>query len=143
MAITFQNNISPQIPRNRQKLKRWILDIAGQENKKVGDIHFLLTTDQELLTLNKKYLSHDYFTDIITFDYSDEEIINGDIIISLERVRENALSYEETWNRELKRVVIHGILHLLGHADQTNREKAAMRNAEESALSMVEDLIIV
>ncbi len=96
-----------------------------------------------MLKMNSDFLNHDYFTDIITFDYSEKKVISGDIYISIERVKENAITFGEGFNDELKRVMIHGILHLIGYKDKTKPELAKMRDAEGHALSLVDDLIIV
>ncbi len=116
--------------------------IAGEHHRKTGNLNFIFTSDRALLEINNHYLQHDDLTDIITFDYSEHSIIQGDIYISVERVKENASMYNTSFNNELKRVIIHGVLHLVGLHDKTREEKRTMRNAEDRALSLAEDLII-
>lgn len=119
---------------NKSKDKKWILKCIKEYKKTAGDINFIFCSDPYLLEINKKYLDHDYFTDIITFNNCDEDIISGDIYISIDRVKENAEELKEDFNNELHRVMIHGILHLLGLNDSTEKEKIEMRNAEDGCL---------
>ena len=102
----------------------------------MGEINYILVEDEELLEMNKEYLGHDEYTDVITFDYSEEEEINGDIFISWDRVKENAAHYKVDELEELRRVMVHGILHLLGYGDKTEQEQKTMREKEDSNLSM-------
>lgn len=106
------------------------------ENKKAGEINIILTNDRKLRELNNKYLSRDYFTDIISFDYSEGEKLSGDLFISLERVRENSNYYRVSMEKELLRVMIHGILHLVGYSDLEEGKKAQMRAMEEKYLEL-------
>jgi rRNA maturation RNase YbeY len=105
-----------------------------QKGKSIGDISYIFCDDEYLLEINKTYLEHDFFTDIITFDYSDKEKIAGDLFISIDRVRENSLTHNENFEKELHRVIIHGILHLLGLKDKTEKQAKQMRKAEEECL---------
>ncbi len=106
-----------------------------KEGKTPGSINIILCSDEYLVKLNEKYLKHDTFTDIITFDNSDKEIVSGDLYISIQRVKENALTYLQNTVDELHRVIIHGILHLCGYDDKSENESAKMRAAESFYLS--------
>jgi rRNA maturation RNase YbeY len=102
----------------------------------MGDINFIFCSDEYLLKINKQFLNHDYYTDIITFDYSSDTLLSGDLFISVERVLENSKIYKTVFQEELRRVMIHGILHLMGYKDSTNEESQKMREAENGALSL-------
>jgi rRNA maturation RNase YbeY len=119
----------------KQKLNRWIKEVAADYNKKVGDIAYLFCNDERILEVNKQYLDHDYFTDIITFDYSERNIISGDIFISLETVESNAKDFGVSFQDELHRIIIHGILHLCGNDDKTPELRKEMTTKENNALS--------
>ena len=106
-----------------------------EEGFLLGDITVIFVTDGYLLEMNKKHLNHDYYTDIITFDYCDENIISGDLFISIDRVRENAATFDSPFLQELKRVMIHGVLHLCGHKDKTKEEEENMRSLENKYLN--------
>jgi rRNA maturation RNase YbeY len=108
--------------------------IVKQENKKIGNINIVFYNDKQLLELNKQYLNHDTFTDIITFDYAEKKILHGDICISIERVKENAQKYNCTFEEELRRVMAHGIIHLCGYKDKKNDDIIVMKAKEEEAL---------
>lgn len=136
MAIYFSTeNIAFDL-KNKLKVKRWISDIIKAQNKKVGDISYLFCDDAYLIEVNRTYLDHDTYTDIITFDYVEGDFISGDIMISVERVKENAQLFNTSFDQELHRVIIHGILHLLGQGDKTDKQAAQMRKKEESALAL-------
>ena len=106
-----------------------------EEGFLLGDITVIFVTDGYLLEMNKKHLNHDYYTDIITFDYCEENIISGDLFISVDRVRENAATFDSPFLQELKRVMIHGVLHLCGHKDKTKEEEENMRSLENKYLN--------
>jgi rRNA maturation RNase YbeY len=106
-----------------------------EEGFLLGDITVIFVTDGYLLEMNKKHLNHDYYTDIITFDYCDENIISGDLFISIDRVRENAATFDSPFLQELKRVMIHGVLHLCGYKDKTKEEEENMRSLENKYLN--------
>ena len=135
MAITFQNQDINFKLKNTGKLKIWIKEIIELEKKKSGDINFLFTNDENLLSINTKFLQHSTYTDIITFDSCEGKKINGDILISIERVIDNAKKFKVDFELELQRVIIHGILHLLGYKDKKKKEAEEMRNKEDWALS--------
>jgi rRNA maturation RNase YbeY len=143
VSLSFQNQLISFLPKNRNHLKSWIRNIISGEGKNDGDITFIFTNDNNLLDINLKYLEHDYFTDIISFDYSEGFSVSGDIFISLDRVRENSENLKTDLNEELKRVIIHGILHLCGYKDKTSEERVVMTNKENSSLQIVKDLLIV
>jgi rRNA maturation RNase YbeY len=136
MAIYFSTeNIAFDL-KNKLKVKKWISDIIKAQNKKVGDISYLFCDDAYLIEVNRTYLDHDTYTDIITFDYVEGDLISGDIMISVERVKENAQLFNTSFDQELHRVIIHGILHLLGQGDKTDKQAAQMRKKEEAALAL-------
>ena len=137
MDITFQSEgvDHPQI--DEAKTAKWIESVAKLYNKEVGEISFLFCNDEKILEVNQQYLNHDFYTDIITFDYSEENMISGDIIISLQTVESNSQMYNTRFIEELHRVIIHGILHLSGLNDSTKEEEKVMRDAENSALKIL------
>lgn len=117
--------------------KKWIKSIIEKEEKQCGQINFVFCSDKYLLQINIDYLDHDTYTDIITFDQSEnEDEISGDIYISLERVKENAIEQNTNEFEEIKRVMIHGVLHLVGYGDKTKDEATLMREKEDEALSL-------
>lgn len=126
----------------RKIIKEWLKITASKFEKVIGDVSFIFCSDDKIIEINKMYLSHDYYTDIITFDYSKNKIISGDIFISIETVKSNADLYCITFNQELYRVMIHGILHLCGLQDKTKKEKTIMRHHENLALENLKSLMI-
>jgi rRNA maturation RNase YbeY len=134
----FAEDVS--VPKIKRRLTSgWIKNAIISEGKSIGDISFIFCSDNYLLEVNKKYLQHDYFTDIITFDYVEDDRINGDIFISIDRVKENAKQFSKTFENELNRILIHGILHLLGYKDKDKREKEVMTEKEDFHLSLLEE----
>lgn len=120
---------------HQDQLRKWFARIARHHQYQIGEVNFIFCSDSYLLQLNKKYLNHYYLTDIITFDNSSPgEKISGDIFISYHRVRENAALFKTSFKDELHRVMVHGILHLLGYRDQTKKEKKLMRAKENEWL---------
>ena len=115
----------------------WIKDTIRLEGKVTGNISFIFCSDDYLLEVNKKYLTHDYFTDIITFDYVEHGLISGDIFISIDRVKENAIQFSTTVENELNRVLVHGVLHLLGYKDKIKKDKALMTFKENYYLNVL------
>ena len=122
--------------KNPKKYTEWIINRVHEDSRALGRIAYIFCDDAYLLNINREYLNHDYFTDIITFPYNQAREINGDIFISVERVKENAAHYEVDFDFELSRVMIHGILHLLGWKDDTPTAKDQMRNEENRCLRM-------
>ncbi|MBY0433913.1 MAG: rRNA maturation RNase YbeY [Cyclobacteriaceae bacterium] len=121
---------------NQRKVSSWLSKVASHEKKSISDLSYIFCTDGYLLKLNKAYLHHDTYTDIITFDYSEGKGIVGEVFISISRVRENAKVYRVSFEQELRRVMAHGLLHLLGFKDKGKAEKALMREKEEACLSL-------
>lgn len=119
-----------------EKVKNWISQVIQLRGKKVGNISYLFCDDEYLLGVNQQYLNHDTYTDIITFDYVAADLISGDIMISIDRVGENASQFEVPFELELLRVIIHGVLHLLGQGDKSDDEATEMRRQEEESLAL-------
>jgi rRNA maturation RNase YbeY len=128
------------IIKNKKIIKKWITKEIEERGKKCGEISIIITDDNKLAEINRTYLKRTYLTDTITFNYNYDNTISGDIYISLERVKENSKIYHENEKRELRRVIIHGILHLLGYNDYTKKEKKIMRNEEEKCLKKIENV---
>ena len=120
----------------RRDVSRWVRQVAASYGRRVGEIGYLFCDDEKILEVNREYLSHDYYTDIITFDYTDGDVINGDLVISLDTVRSNAGLFGKAYDDELMRVIIHGILHLCGINDKGPGERELMEAAENKALAM-------
>ncbi len=120
----------------RREVSTWIKNVAASYGKKVGDIAYIFCNDEKILEVNKEYLQHDYYTDIITFDYCEDDVISGDIFISLDTVKSNSELVGATYEQELYRVIIHGILHLCGIDDKAPGAREIMEAAEDKALSM-------
>lgn len=118
-------------------VEKWIVDVAARQGRGVGQIGYLFCDDEKILEVNRQFLDHDYYTDIITFDYSDERTISGDIVISLDTVRSNADQFGQPYGRELMRVIIHGILHLCGIDDKGPGEREIMERHEDKSLAMI------
>ncbi len=121
--------------RSKRKIRAWITHTIQQEKLTAGDISIIFCNDKYLHKVNLDYLNHDTLTDIITFDYSAQELISGDLFISYERVKKNALIFKQTAEKELRRVMIHGILHLCGYGDKTEAQKKEMRKNEDKYLA--------
>lgn len=133
--ILFHKETNFEI-KHKTKYKSWIKTIILSFEKRVGEINYIFCNDEYLLEINQKYLQHDTYTDIITFDYSENNIISGDIFISIERVKENAGHYSKDFEEELHRVLAHGILHLCGIKDKSEQESKEMREKEDWALKL-------
>jgi len=116
---------------NTESFIRWIKSVILEENKKLGEVNYIFCDDKYLLKKNIKYLDHDTLTDIITFNYCEGDIISSDIMISIDRVMENSSIFENSFSEELNRVMIHGILHLIGYNDKTDGEKDIIRKKED------------
>jgi len=134
MAISFQNQEVNFVLKEKLKLKSWIKTIVEKEKKKLGQINFVFSSDKEVLKANIQFLSHNTFTDIITFEACEGNTISGDILISVERVKENAQKFETAFATELKRVMIHGVFHLCGYKDKSKGELNLMSKKENAAL---------
>ena len=135
-AINFFTEETSFQLKQKNKYKKWIKEIITQENHTLNELNFIFCSDKYLLQINKEYLNHNYFTDIITFDNSLQKAdILGDIFISIDTVRKNSVEYNTTFQSEISRVIIHGVLHLLGYGDKSKADKALMRKKEDLALS--------
>ena len=121
-------------------ISNWLLKLVELHNKKLGELNYIFCSDDYLWKLNQQHLKHDYFTDIITFDYCDKDLISGDLFISIERIKENAKTFRKTESNELNRVIAHGLLHLLGFTDKTAEDIVEMRSMEDKALKMLENM---
>ena len=134
--ITYQT-IDIRMPAiARREVTRWVRAVAATYGKTVGDVAYIFCDDEKILEVNRQYLQHDYYTDIITFDYTEGDTISGDLFISLDTVRTNAEQFDKPYDEELHRVIIHGILHLCGINDKGPREREIMEAAENKALKM-------
>ena len=120
----------------KRKMNTWIKSVANKYKKNVGEIAYIFCSDKKILEVNKQYLQHDYYTDIITFDYCERDVLNGDIFISIETVSSNAERFRVSFEEELRRILIHGILHLCGQDDKTPALRAEMTKKENEALEM-------
>ena len=142
MINFFSENITYKL-KDKRKIQKWIKLVIEGEKKKAGDINYIFCDDAFLVEMNIKYLNHDTLTDIITFNYNEESenSINGDIYISIDRVKENSVEYNVPFNTELDRVIIHGVLHLLGFKDKTKADKKNMREKEDNSLSLLHNFI--
>ncbi len=129
--INFINNDISFLLRNKKKIREWINNAVHEEDKYTGTLSYIFCSDEYLLSINEMYLKSDYLTDIISFDYTEDKIISGDMLISIDRVKENAKIYKTTFQKELMRVMIHGILHLCGYKDKTEKEKKCMKEKED------------
>ena len=135
MPIRFFNEDLPLPKLHKQKVIRWIkFCIETIHQKKTGNINFIFVSDNYLLNINKKYLNHNYYTDVITFDYCEKNKVSGDIFISIDRITENSEKLKTDFNEEMHRVMIHGILHLLGYNDKTIEEKQNIHKKEDEML---------
>lgn len=123
----------------RREISAWVKSVAQSMGKKVGDVAYIFCNDEKILEVNREYLQHDYYTDIITFDYTEENTISGDLFISLDTVRSNSEQLGVSYDQELRRVIIHGILHLCGIDDKGPGEREIMEEHENKALAMLND----
>lgn len=135
--ITYSTEGVKMPPIKRREISKWIRSVATTYKKDVGDVGYLFCNDEKILEVNREYLGHDYYTDIITFNYNEGDTISGDIVISLDTVRSNAELFDKTYEEELRRVIIHGILHLCGLNDKGPGERDLMEAAEDRALAMI------
>ena len=133
--IDFVYNTDFQIE-NHRVFSRWLVEVAAAENCLIHDLVFLFVDDQELLTMNKKHLKHNYFTDVITFGELEGNKISGNIAISVDRVLDNSKTYNVSFDEELKRVMVHGLLHIMGYNDNASNEKSVMSQKEKKAIKM-------
>lgn len=141
--ITY-NSEGVRMPKIKKRdTSAWIKAVAASYGRKVGEIGYLFVDDEKILEVNREYLGHDYYTDVITFDYDEDDTVSGDIVISLDTVRSNAQLFGKTYEEELYRVIIHGILHLCGINDKGPGEREIMEENENNALAMLEGASIL
>lgn len=136
--ITFNTDSIEMPALDERKVSRWIRSVAADYGFSVGNINYIFCSDERELEVNRRFLGHDYYTDVITFDYSTPSTLNGDIFISLDTVRSNAELVGTSFDNELLRILIHGVLHLTGQGDKTPESKAQMTAKEEKALAKVQ-----
>lgn len=136
--IQYNSENTDFVFKGKARNNAWLRLVAESEIRRVGDINIIFCSDSYLLDINQKFLGHDYFTDIITFDYCEGDKLSGDLFISIDTVRANAEEYGEGFERELNRVMVHGVLHLIGYDDHTKAEQKTMREKENYYLSLKE-----
>ena len=134
--ISYNTDGVDMLKIKKRTITSWIRAVAATYGRRVGDVGYLFVNDEKILEMNREYLGHDYYTDVITFDYDEDDIVSGDIIISLDTVKSNAELYAKSYDEELHRVIIHGILHLCGINDKGPGEREIMERAENRALAM-------
>lgn len=137
MAVSYHTQDCSFRFGNRRAVNRWIAETIAAEGRKRGEIAIIFCSDESLLEMNRKHLGHDYLTDIITFDYSEDNTVSGDLFISVDTVAANAQKYDATFVDELHRVIIHGVLHLCGYADKSSSEARTMRQKEDFYLNLL------
>lgn len=140
MSVQYFNEDIPLPKLKKRRTSDWINKVIISEGKTIGNISFIFCSDNYLLEVNRKYLNHDFYTDVITFDYVEGIVMNGDIFISFDRVNENAREFETTFENELHRIVIHGVLHLLGYKDKNKKDKKLMTEKEDYYLKVLTDI---
>lgn len=138
MAILYQAEEVKLPSIKKRETTNWIKQTAASYGKEVGDIAFIFCSDKKILEVNNQYLQHDYYTDIITFDYTEDNTISGDIFISTDTVKSNSEKFKTDYNEELHRIIIHGVLHLCGINDKGPGEREHMTECENKALKMLE-----
>lgn len=121
----------------KREITKWIRAVAATHGRKVGELGYMFVSDERILEVNREYLGHDYYTDVITFDYDEGDVVNGDIVISLDTVRSNAEQLGKEYEEELRRVIIHGVLHLCGIDDKGPGEREIMEQNEDRALALL------
>lgn len=135
MDINFFNEDVEFPHLDNERVINWLSRIANKHQKEVGDISYIFCSDSYLLDVNRQYLDHDYLTDIITFDYTEQNIISGDIFISTDRVADNAIEYNVSFEEELLRVLVHGVLHLIGFKDKSEEDQFVMTQKENDSIN--------
>lgn len=125
----------------RRETTAWIKAVAKSYGRRVGEVGYMFVNDDKILEVNREYLGHDYYTDVITFDYDEDDVVSGDVVISLDTVASNAHLFNKTYEEELYRVIIHGILHLCGINDKGPGEREQMEAAENKALALRQQLL--
>ena len=138
--ITYHFEQTKFVFRQKTLTSKWLRLVAESEIRRIGDISIIFCSDNYILDINRRYLGHDYLTDIITFDYCEGDRLSGDLFISVDSVRENSVEYGTEFKDELNRVIVHGILHLIGYDDHTEEDVKVMRSKEDYYLSLREIL---
>lgn len=133
--VSFLATGVPSAFRDRPRLRKWIVAVAKDHGHSIGELNYVLMSDKELLTYNREFLQHDEFTDVITFDGQTGTGVSGDVLMSLERITENAKTFGVSTQHELRRVMVHGLLHLLGHSDKSAAKRKAMSALEDKYLA--------
>lgn len=136
MAIHYLEEDRKEKSFNRSAIKKWLMEVIRSEGKKAGVINYIFCSDEFLVDINIQFLKRDYFTDVISFDYTKNDVISGDIMISVDRVKENASTLGVTYLEELKRIMVHGLLHLIGYDDSTKELRSGMSSREDLYLGM-------
>ncbi len=139
--IYFQTDSVSLPALQQEKVKNWIHSVAAYYGKRIGNINYIFCNDEKILEVNRQFLQHDYYTDVITFDYSDAFILSGDIFISVDTVCSNARQQNVPFQQELLRILVHGVLHLTGQDDKTTETHAQMTQKEEQALRLYNELL--
>ena len=137
-SINFYTEGDAKLPmaEHEDAYRQWLQKVIQKEHKTAEQLQYIFCDDEYLLDINKRYLDHDYYTDIITFPYREGSVLEGDMYISVDRVSENAAEFGDTFENELRRVMVHGLLHLMGYGDKTPEEEMAMRAKEDSCLEL-------
>ena len=136
MAICFHSQQVKFDLKKKNLHKSWLKSCIEAHRRITGSVNYIFTSNPDQREMNREYLNHDYNTDVITFDYTEGDTISGDVFISVDQVRLNAISYSQKFDDELRRVMVHGVLHLIGFGDATNQEKEKMRKMENEALHL-------
>lgn len=139
MITFFEEDVKSRL-NQKINIRNWIESVLIMHDKKLGEISYIFCSDEYILKMNNEHLGHDYYTDVITFDYVEGNVVSGDIFISVDTVASNAALYKCKYKDELHRVMIHGVLHLCGLKDKTERDALRMRKAEDEALELLEDI---
>lgn len=139
--INFYNEDVDFKLKNKLILKRWIKQVIDSYGFKPGELSYIFCSDDKILEVNRQFLQHDYYTDVITFDYDEDGVVSGDMYISVDTVKTNAEQYAPSFDREMQRVIIHGVLHLCGLKDKQPDDEKKMREAEEKALAMLDEIM--
>lgn len=141
ISFFTEDNVAHPFPENEADFIKWLSNVAKEENKSISTLNYIFCSDDYLLDINIKYLGHDYYTDIITFPYKEGEELESDLYISLDRVKENAHDFMVTFDNELKRVMVHGLLHLMGYGDKSPDQSKIMREKEEHYIERFESFL--
>lgn len=134
--ISFRRQNVPDAFRDRARLRKWLMNVAREHGHSISELTYVLMSDAALLAYNRRYLGHDEYTDVITFDLNTGTGVSGDVLMSMDRIRENAAHFHVPISEELRRVMVHGLLHLLGHTDKSRVQREEMRRLEDRYLAL-------